>query len=458
MTNKIICVLIVVTCLVSGCKKYLDAKPNYTLTVPDNLPAIQALLDNGSVMNATSPSMGEASADDYYLTQDVFNSLIPIVQQAYIWNMADRSDYTFSNVPEWANLYLIVYNANLSLDQLSAIPRTSQNSSQWDNIKGSALFFRGSTFLKLLWLFSKAYDKSTATSDLGIALRLTSDYNVPSERANVEKSYEQTLSDLKQSIDYLPLSVSNPLRPSKLAAYGYIARTYLSMREYDSAYIYADKCLRQDSVLIDYNNQVQVNLENSYPFQDFNKEIVHEDYDNSFVIYSIIGSYASMDTTLYQSYEPNDLRKQAYFTQGSNASIQFRGSYKGDVPLFTGIAVDEMYLIRAECEARANSIDPAMADLNTLLSKRWRSGTFTPYTAASQKEATDIILKERRKELVFRDLRWSDIKRLNKEDANIGVKRMINGTTYILSPNDNRFALPLPTDIINLTKMKQNPQ
>lgn len=69
----------------------------------------------------------------------------------------------------------------------------------------------------------------------------------------------------------------------------------------------------------------------------------------------------------------------------------------------------------------------------------------------------NIIVQERRKELVFRNLRWMDIKRLNKEGANITLKRIIDGQTFTLPPNNNRFALPLPADIVKMTGMPQNP-
>lgn len=69
------------------------------------------------------------------------------------------------------------------------------------------------------------------------------------------------------------------------------------------------------------------------------------------------------------------------------------------------------------------------------------------------------ILTERRKELLFRDLRWMDLKRLNKEPAyETMLIRTFNGVTYTLKPNDPRYALPLPRNVINLTGMSQNPR
>ncbi|MFP9100715.1 RagB/SusD family nutrient uptake outer membrane protein [Flavobacterium sp. RHBU_24] len=89
------------------------------------------------------------------------------------------------------------------------------------------------------------------------------------------------------------------------------------------------------------------------------------------------------------------------------------GSYDGSPLPFSGIATDEIYLIKSECLARAGKFTEAMQVLNTLLEKRWIAGTFFPLSATGT-AALDIILSERRKELVLRGLRWSDLRRLNK--------------------------------------------
>jgi len=449
--------LIVLALSIFGCKKYLDAKPDDTLTTPENLSALQALLDNGQYMNGSSPSMGEASADDYYLLQSIYDTRTPVVQAAYTWAMAGVSDYSFANVKDWANLYYTVYTANLCLDELTNISRTTVNAVSWDNVKGSALFFRARAFMQLLWVFSKAYDENTANNDLGIVLRLGSDFNVPSVRSTVMDSYKQTISDLMDAVQYLPDNVSIQTRPSKAAVYGYLARTYLSMREYDSAYQYADACLQLDSNLIDYNDNTLVNFSASFPFKDLNKEIIHECYDNSLSISSIAQKNARIDSVLYNSYNSNDLRKSAFFKINTDGII-FKGSYNARGAWFTGIATDEMYLIRAECLAREGEPNDAMRDLNTVLMNRWKTGTFVPFSATNENDALQIILAERRKELVFRDLRWMDIKRLNKDGAGISIKRIVNGQSDILQSGDNRFALPLPTDIISETNLPQNPQ
>lgn len=166
--------------------------------------------------------------------------------------------------------------------------------------------------------------------------------------------------------------------------------------------------------------------------------------------------FANVDSMLYKSYDANDLRKIIFFTSNPDGSHYFTGSYEGTYVNYNGIATDEMYLIRAECYARSGKIVLAMNDLNALLVNRFKKGTFIPLHAGNDDDALNLILNERRKELIFRMLRFTDIKRLNKEGANITQKRIINGVAHTLSPNDPYYALPIPENVIQYTGMKQN--
>jgi starch-binding outer membrane protein, SusD/RagB family len=210
--------------------------------------------------------------------------------------------------------------------------------------------------------------------------------------------------------------------------------------------------LQINNSLIDYNS---LSSSSSYPISRFNSEVLFHAAQLPTLVYS---GWARVDSNLYNSYASNDLRKTIYFKQFSDSTFYFRGSYDGSVSLFFGLAIDEVYLIRAECEARLGNISEAMTDLNGLMVNRWLTGTFTPFTATNSQDALNIVLTERRKELLMRDSRWMDIKRLNKEGGNIDLTRNLNGLLYHLTANDNNFALPIPEYVISLTGIVQNPR
>jgi len=453
MKSKLLLLIILLPVIFFSCKKFLNKPSDNSLAVPSTLNDLQGLLDDGDEMNDhATPSFGEAYADNYFLPPATYAALRNELQETYTW-----MPHYYITPNDWSYGYLPVYNSNYCLDILPGIPVTAVNAPVWNNIKGSALFFRAYYFLQLIWVYGKAYDSTMSGTDLGIVLRLTSDFNIKSARSTVSETYARVITDAKESVSYLPDLPAHPYRPSKAAAYGLLARTYLSMRQYDSAFKYVNLCLGLQSNVLDYNDG-SINAGGNVPFQPFNEEIIFFTSMNS-INSSIATNIGKTDTSLYDSYDSNDLRKQIFFRLSSGYQ-RFKGSYAASVSeLFSGIAVDEMILTRAECYARTNDVTDAMADLNTLISKRWANTTpYINFTATTPTEALNEVLLERRKELLFRGLRWMDIKRLNKEGVNIVLTRNINGNLVRLSPNDNRYALPLPSDIISETGLPQNPQ
>jgi len=434
-----------------SCEKWLEKKPNDNLTVPNNLTDLQGILDNASVMNNASPAFDEASADNYFVPPIQYNTLGVRTQEAYTWQLE------YYNWPaEWGDLYLVVNNCNIVLEGIETMERTVSNAQIWDNVKGSALFYRSFSFLKAAFIYAKAFDESTASDDYGIVIRLTSDPNAKSVRSTVKQTYEKIIEDLKAALTLLPVTPIHTMRPSRLAVYGTLARAYLSMRMYDSAYKYADLCLSAKSDLLDYKT-TEVNPSSNTPIPRFNKETIFYSEVGTHAWGGLVPTVGKVDTTLVASYDIKDMRKKV-FLRDFEGYQRFKGSYSSNtLTFFTGIAVDEVLLMRAECLARVGNTDRAMSDLNQLLEKRWVNG-FTPLTAGSAEEALELVLTERRKELIFRGLRWMDIKRLNKEGRNIVIRRKIGSAIVELPPNDNRYALPLPSDIINQTQMPQNPR
>src|SRR5206468_5108198 len=138
------------------------------------------------------------------------------------------------------------------------------------------------------------------TADFGMALRLTSDFNLSSTRATLEKTYDRILNDLKTAVTLLPDLPKHVFRPSKSATYALLARTYLSMRNYDSCYKYADLALKIKNDLVDYN---QISQTSSLPFIRFNQEVIFNSYVIQPIYYASCRSYGKVDSTLYMSYD-----------------------------------------------------------------------------------------------------------------------------------------------------------
>jgi SusD family. len=436
--------------MTSSCNKFLEEKANASMVVPHSLEDLQRILDNSQSMNVSLASMSEAASDNYALTETQFNGLQEEYRRNYIW---DNYEYYYNN--DWAKGYTVVYNSNLVLDLLKKIGRTADNAQQYDQVLGSALFFRASQYLNLLWTYAKAYNESTADSDLGIVLRESADFNKKSVRSSVKQCYERVETDLLQAAALLSSTTVHVNRPGKSSAYGMLARYFLSKRNYVMVGEYCKLFLENRSELMDFNDSKQVDKTAAFPFPKFNMEI---DFYQELSVSYLASSRAFVDPAVYNSFDGNDLRKVLYFKDNGAGVINFRGNYNPAETLFAGIATDEVLLMQAESLVRSGQVKEGIVLMNKLLSIRYKSGSFKPYELSDPKSALELVLNERRKELLFRGLRWMDIKRLNLEEQNISIVRSVAGQVYILKPNENRFALPLPYDVILETGMPQNPK
>lgn len=445
LTTPIWLILLLVSLTFVSCKKFLDEKPRRSLTIPETLADYQALLDLYPTVNTTDPPTAVVCGDEFYLTDADISSRPAHERAMYLWQGGNIYGETSA---EWNNVYRPVYFANTVIE---GTEKYGDNSTAWNNVKGQAYYLRAKCFLQAVSLWALAFDNTTADIDLGIPLRLNTNFNDRSKRASVRETYTQIENDLKQAIRLLQVQPLHVMRSSKPAAYGLMARTYLFMRRYNEAALYADSSLMLKGDLEDFN-LLDPNL--AYPFAPFSKEVLT--FSNMSSPSSLSTSRAKVLPELLALYADADLRKSIYFRSNGNGTFHFRGSYNGNSALFSGVATNEMYLASAECHARLGNVARALDRLNKLLSMRYRKNQMVTIAETNATVLLDIVLRERRKELPMRGLRWMDLKRLNKEGRAMILNRTWIGNPYSLAANDARYALPLPEDIIALTGMPQN--
>lgn len=430
--------------LLFSCKKneFLEEKPDSSLAVPETLADCQQLLDNDIVMNYCS-SVGWSVSDDY------------IIETPWVPRLSaeERALYTFQKEPfasgsskDWNLVYRIPFYANEVLAILPGIPVNNDNAEWHRRLKGAALFYRAFAHTDMLHTFAKQYDPATAATDPGIPLRLEADINEPIFRSTVQDCYDQIEADLKEALLLLPDKDLFPTRPTRPAAFALLARNSLMKADFPKAHAYADSCLAIRNELMDYNGLVW--------FPTFNEEVLF----HCVIVGSALIEVGSINPALLALYADNDLRISKLFLQtSSRGTTGFKGSYTGIFPRFGGLAVDEVLLIRAETAARMGDGESALADLNRLVEKRMKTGTFVKLEAASSEEVLSLILLERRKEMLFRSVRQLDLRRLNKEGRSITVQRELEGSQYILEPGSRLYAFPIPPQVMDVhPDMPQN--
>jgi hypothetical protein len=450
--RKSLYILLAAGLMTSACTKdkWFDQKSNLSQVVPARVQDFQAMLDN-AIMGWNSPYLAETGCDDHYILDAQYVQLSTNEQNAYTWSHTNP----YKSVIDWGlsgdGTYARVYYANLSLDGLKTA--AGAGTADYNNVMGQALFYRAKNYFDILQEYAPVYDSAKAATDLGIVLRLQSDITITSVRSTVKDSYNQVIADATAAIPLLPVTPLYKTRPSKPAAYALLARLYLSVSDYADAGKYADSCLQLYKAIVDFNT---LNYTASYPLVNYNNDVIYhcsQNVGNGPVSYN-----ARVDSLLFKSYDTTDLRRKLFFTINTDHTVSVKQTNFYNV-CFSGLTIEEIYMIRAECSARAGNIADAMTWLNTLLRTRYVTGTYVDKTAASADEALQIVLTERRKELLMHGVRWSDLRRLNKDPRFAKtITRVVKGQTYTLQPNSLQYTLPIPDDVISQAPtITQNP-
>lgn len=449
MKNCIFLILLAGPFILQSCEKYLDLKPDAAIAVPETIEDVRGLLNDVSNLNVFASSLLENGTDDYYLDDNSLKNISETDRGMYLW----KKDYPALDLSgDWYNAYRAVMTVNVVLEALDRI--SVGDEAEKRIMRGQALFTRALAHYCEALVYTEI-GRRGSDSKPGIPIRLTSDYAVVSQRGTVAENVAAILKDLNEALELLPETSTLKVKPTKAAAYALLSRIYLSFMEYDVAEKYAEAALKLYSRVTDLNT---LDLESMNPFPIGHDEIIY-------AVYGVTGNLllqnnANVSHMLYGQYEANDLRKKAYFYDKGNGHIGLKGNYPGVFStLFFGLTTDELFLNAAECAARRGDINKAAEQLNRMLTYKWRLGTYTPITFSSTEQAIDQILKERRKELIFRGVRWSDIKRLNGEKGREIVlqRRDDNGNVIAeLQPNDSRYYYLIPDEVIRQTGMPQN--
>ena len=332
-------------------------------------------------------------------------------------------------------MYQNIYNLNVVLDEV--MDSKGGTDAEKQQIRAEALVHRAFAYLNLVNVYGEPYRAATAETDQGIPLLTTPRVDGSLPRASVAEVYRQIIQDLNDALEYLPDLPEYNFYPSKCAVYALLARTYLAMGDYANAGTNAALALELQSDLNNLNDYA-AGSGNTFPDNLSDPEVILAKMPvTSFRpagIYS--NTYLVLDEGLLSLFDPDDdLRYQLFTTSFADlGQPTAENPYEGRVynkesyyssnayyPKYEGRnmgpSVPEMMLIRAECLARDNDADGAMALVNTLRQNRLVTGTATALTASSANEALGFVLEERRRELMCCGLRWMDQRRL-ADDAN----------------------------------------
>jgi len=369
--------------------------------------------------------------------------------QADIFPLVPQSTDSGGDSPK----FMLTLLTNLyALNKIVAeVEKATNGSAQQElELKSEAMAERAYYNFQLVSYFTKPYNASTASSDPGFPVITNPDIQVNSfPRGTVQQSYDAMIGDLTAAIPNLNIQPSAPTRPSKAAAEALLGKIYLSMNRYADALTqinaaFADMAkLATQPTLYNYNTTLgtpgagwnagaSATTGPKSPFTN-----VTDVQESLWALFSHAGPYNN------SSYSTNFLTIQGptsvspLFDQPTDWRLKFyspleTGSTTTLIPTLTpnsrlhrfnllytrvGIELPDLLLMRAELEARANQLNAAVTDVQTLRNNRMPAAVagVPAATQTNQNALIQFIVAERTREFAETGMRWFDMRRLSND-------------------------------------------
>ncbi len=465
MKRQILITVSIILCCMVSCTDYMDVTPKGKV-IPTTVDQLGEILKNASAVRRSIGNMYYYS-DDIKMYQDevgrIFSNPVGTIN-AYLFN-----DYlypsTADNDQDWNLLYEVIYLCNYVLDNIE--DAEGDDEAKRAHTKAQALAHRAYAYFMLVNQYAKHYDPQTSESDPGVPLLTKPEIDTQNPRASVAAVYELIEKDLLEAESLAPTDVLFNYHASRAGIQGLLAKVFLFKGDWANGLLYASKALEANDFLYDYNNfdfmpgMPPMFGIPGYPTSGYEyKESIWLKTSMNVMAY-IIGVY--MTEEHLSLYDEGDRRlyftliDQFFFGPNLHGPVIY---VRGNLYL-AGVLVPELFLIRAECNARLDNVPEAINELNTLREHRFTNGTFVPYsTSISSLEALELVIKERRVELFLTGQRLFDLKRLNKDPHFAKtIHRSFGEHEFTIEPDDPNYVLPIPLMVTGFNPLvEQNPR
>jgi hypothetical protein len=471
---RVAAVAIMLTALASSCKKeFLVEAPELELpqeeayTTPQRvdkvITGLYSSAKNGSLFGGRYQIYNDIRAEEYIL-RDPNNVTGADVYQA-------TNDATNSYISSfWSVGYSTINRANLAIDGLTQ-NLAGLAPTVIDPALGEAKFVRALVYFQLVQIFAKPYVLNAGASR-GLPLRLlpeTSLANNALASSTVAEVYAQILKDLDEAEAQLPATYTTALakttRAHKNTAIALKTRVYLTMANHAKVIEEGNKIVPQQapfSTTAGAGHTLASNVATlfvppytvsesifSFPMAATNAPGTQNQlayYYNSFSGANLIYPLNKNAPGIYADplWPATDARKVAFtalFTGSGLTAQPVLKKYNTPSPwtdFVPMIRYAEVLLNVAEAEAAPGG-NPVRARA-LLDAVRKRSDATYEFGNLEGTALTEVILKERRIELLGEGFRYNDLARLNRALPAIGAA----GQTIAVS--DPRYTFPIPVN------------
>lgn len=432
--------------------------------------------------------LAELPSDEVAQGQGSSSDVTNLYKYTHLVNSANATAY-------FQQAYYIASAAN---KVIKVIPDGS--SAELLQIKGENLFLRAMLHFNLVRMFGRPYAQNpNANPGVPILSETVSDADAYIiKRSTVAQVYDFVIADLLKASQFITDDNKGNSFASKLAAYALLSRVYLYMDNNAKALEYTNLVIGSNKYQLLQNAEYQTYFRVA---PETNKESIFaikhtktENYD-----YSAIGSlyysgdangnalgqgesgwgeiYASVKYYNFLNKYPQDKRKSFISPYIVNGVQQLNPKLTPATPIYyvnknnlqegvtnltspVYLRLAEMYLNRAEANAKLNNTQLALDDVNVI---RTRAGipTYTLADVTPTHSILDIVLEERWLELAFEGQRAYDLFRNNRSVVRDypGTHSTINGSVnQTINPTDARVIYFIPqTERDKNPNLSQNP-
>ncbi|MFD2555248.1 RagB/SusD family nutrient uptake outer membrane protein [Sphingobacterium tabacisoli] len=429
-SNYLIYTISLAFCFVSCSKSFLEITPKGKF-IASKVSEYDLLFQNTTLINTgASPANAQVPmGDEVAVVDPYFNGAQLRTQRLFRWEdkVYNDDEDAFEMLAIMPQLY--TYNKIInevmdaqdgSLDQKEALRAEGKANRAW-------------TFFMLSNYYGAPYSAATASTALSIPLLTEADVAKTSfQRATVAQIYDFMVKDLNESIPYLPKNPALRTRMSRAAAEALLAKVYLFMGKYEESLAMMNQAFSNlpttfVTQLYDLNTTMAIggtwgydpnwaltsyqslyppawnNIENLFPKQHglngWNSEL----------------SDILLSPEAFALFSANDQRLK-FFTPEPSGGGKFavpglRRRNSGTQAQF-GLRLAEMYLIRAEANARLANTAEAIKDLEALRVKRMPIEE-AKITITDKNLLVKFVIEERLREFALQGQRWFDMRRLS---------------------------------------------
>ncbi|MBT2562984.1 RagB/SusD family nutrient uptake outer membrane protein [Pedobacter sp. ISL-68] len=419
---------------VAGCKKsFLEVVPKGQLvaTTTDDYEKIMNAPDLYFYSFAGGWQSMVLMGDDVAAEGSYFSSASPMSQNAFNYkaDIFRAQDNTFDFKAYTSNLYTV----NKVINEIDE--STGGSAVQKLALKAEALANRAWIYFQLINIYAKPYNPVTAAQDPGFPIIQKADINLSGHTRNsVAEVYAFIIQDFNDAISTLPQNNKFAQRFSKPAAEGMLAKVYLYMGRNAEALAMFNTALTDAAAqagpakLYDYNvefasggkfDPIGYNGPNNSPginYDDVTESVLAKTFYNGPYSGNEFGNdFLVLSPKAQALFAPGDLRLNfygAFFPYSTPNPSGRLSKYSVNYSKF-GLQLAELYLLRAEANARLNNLAAAVSDLELLRRNRMPVNVASvPAQAASSKESLiRFIFQERTREFAMEGYRWFDMRR-----------------------------------------------